>query len=142
MFDSMTPDALMIELRTRGIVLRRSGHRLMVRDPGQALTPELSTLIKLYKPVLLDRLNIPRHGGRVAVEVWPTEPARYNLLMCLLSDARCIEFYAAGAALGEAIDRENETEIEAAQARFDRARVDALALAGAILEDVEPCARD
>lgn len=138
MFDSMTPDTLLTELNTRGIVLRRAGHRLMVKDPGKMLTPELSTLIKLYKPILLEQLNhLP--AARLRVEVWPTGPARYNLLMRLLSDSRCIEFYASGAALGEAIDRADPDSIALAQARFNQALVNARVLADEITSEMPAC---
>ncbi len=56
----MTPDTLLTELNTRGIVLRRAGDQLMVSDPDRALTPGLSALIKKHKPALLALLNIPR----------------------------------------------------------------------------------
>ena len=52
----MTPDALLTELQTRGIKVRRDGDRLLVTDPARSLTPGLSAAIKKYKAALLDRL--------------------------------------------------------------------------------------
>jgi hypothetical protein len=55
------------------------------------------------------------------VEVWPADQASRDRLSQLISDPRCVEYYAAGQALCEAIDREDEAAIVTAQARFDQA---------------------
>ncbi len=57
----MTPDALLIELQTRGIKIRRDGDRLLVTDQSKALTPGLSAAIKKHKAALLDRLPVVPH---------------------------------------------------------------------------------
>lgn len=167
----MNPDTLLTELNTRGIVLRRAGDQLMVSDPGKALTPGLSALIKKHKPALLVLLNVPRDVSQLplaavatdtppgdddtraaarspaaptppspiglAVEVWPAEQARRDLLYRMIGDPRCVEFYAADRALGEAIDREDETAIALAQARFDQALANARSLANEITSQLE-----
>jgi hypothetical protein len=153
----MTPDTLLTELSTRGIALRRAGGQLMVSDPDRALTPGLSALIKRHKAALLALLNIPRDVSQLplvavaddtpaprgpiaqalAVEVWPAEQARRDLLSALLSDPRCVEYYAADRALCEAIDREDETAIALAQPRFDQALAHAGSLAHEITNQLE-----
>lgn len=80
----MTPDNLLTELNTRGIVLRRAGDRLLVSDPDQALTPGLSALIKKHKPALLALLNIPRDVAQlplVAAVATDATPARSPIAM-------------------------------------------------------------
>lgn len=139
----MTPDSLVIELETRGITLRRSGDRLMVRDPGRALTPGLRVMVRKHKTALLARLNVPDAGEQLAltsasvpdpwpglqVETWPADPDCERLVWLLLNDPRCANFYAADRDLCEALDREDAPAIAVAQARFDRALIHARHLA-------------
>lgn len=142
----MIPDTLLTELDTRGITLRRSGDRLMVRDPGQALTPGLRLLIKKHKTALLSRLNVSNAGEqftlativdpaawpRLQVITWPSDLAHESLLWRLLNDSRCVKFYAADRVLCAALDSGNAAAIVAAQLRFDRALAEARALAAEI----------
>lgn len=143
----MTPDSLMIELETRGISLRRSGDRLMVRDPSRALTPGLRVMVRKHKTALMARLNVPDAGEqltptsasdpdpwpRLQVETWPADLVNESLLWAMLENSRCANFYAADRDLCEALDSENVTAIAAAQARFDRALIHARHLATEIL---------
>lgn len=152
----MTPDGLLAELNTRGIAIRRSGDRLMVRDPGRALTPGLKGQISKHKTALLALLNVPagvsqlslasamsaaaaapEARSRLQVEMWPAGAASVRLLWRLLSNPVTAEFYAADLALCAAIDREDVTAIAIAQARFDRALAAARGLAASIALEKE-----
>jgi hypothetical protein len=192
----VTPDTLLTELQTRGIVIRRDGDRLLVTDKARSLTPGLSAAIKKHKAALLDRLpatprdqlplaamsddppvttgTAPSAGlgstpaGTVTqrtpiemkigdviteignyptlpaeeialtlatgapvlcVEVWPADPDNRKRLETMISDPRCAEYYAAGQALCEALDREDEAAIVAASQRFEATYRAALQLA-------------
>jgi hypothetical protein len=185
----VTPDTLLTELQTRGIVIRRDGDRLLVTDKARSLTPGLSAAIKKHKAALLDRLPatprdqlplaamsddppvttgtaqsaglgstpieaqpgdvlITERGNyqslpdeeialtlatgapaALRVEVWPADQASRDRLSQLISDPRCVEFYAAGQALCEALDREDEAAIVAASQRFEAAHRSGLQLA-------------
>lgn len=147
----MTPDTLLAELETRGITLRRSGDRVMVRDPGQALTPGLRAMVRKHKTALMARLNVPDAGEqlkltaasnpdpwpRLQVEMLPSDPARDRLGWHLLSDPRSVEFRAADRALCLAIDGGNAAAIAGAQLRFDRALAAVRALAAEILSALQ-----
>lgn len=148
-----TPDGLLAELQTRGIVLRRAGaDRLMARDPHKALTPGLKRQISKYKigllallaaPVDVSQLSLasalsaaeaePETHPCLAVEVWPADPAHVRLLWRLLSNPATVEFYAADRDLCKALDREDAAAIAAAQVRFDRALIHARYLATKVL---------
>jgi hypothetical protein len=152
---SQTPDTLLSELSERGIAIRCEGDQLLVADPRRALTLDLSAAIRRHKPALLQRLNpqpfdqlplvattpsdepSPAQSAAVpsslAIEAWPSDPAQRARLSALLIDPRCVEFYAAAAALGEAIDRKEAAAITLAQARFDQALANARALALEVL---------
>jgi tubulysin polyketide synthase-like protein len=55
----MTPDALLAELRARGVELTADGDALCYRGPKGSVTPELRALLVEQKPALL-RLLTPR----------------------------------------------------------------------------------
>jgi predicted heme/steroid binding protein len=134
MIGDLAADNLAIELQKRGIALRCAGDRLMVSDPKKALTSGLRTQIKRNKPALLARLKSPIG---LAVLAYPTDQARYDLLVRLMWDPRCLAFYAAGRDLSEAIDREDIAAIALAQNHFDQALADARALADEITNALE-----
>jgi hypothetical protein len=60
----MTPDALLEDLRARGVELSAQGNRLRVEAPAGLLTPELRQALVTYKPALLKLLEASAHLER------------------------------------------------------------------------------